>query len=134
MHFLCRGRKLIWALFILYFFIYLFGHFLFCVLHSIRRYRPYSNEGTTITQHRHEYITSFMQNIYITFTSRFMHNTYISFTVPLVLQSSYSILLPALGPLHLRIPRFPLELLVRDPLVEDRPATVRSNLKKGQYI
>ena len=58
------------------------------------------------------------------YTSRFMHNTYISFTFPLVFQSSYSILLPALGPLHLRIPRFPLELLVRDPLVEDRPATV----------
>ena len=45
-----------------------------------------------------------------------------------------SILLPSLGPLHLGIHRFPLELLVPAPLVEDRPASVRSNLKKGQYI
>ena len=41
-----------------------------------------------------------------------------------------SILLVDLGPLHLRIPQFPLELLVRDPLVEDRPAFVRPNLKE----
>ena len=46
-----------------------------------------------------------------------------------------SILLFHLGRLHLRIRKFPLELLVRDPLVEDRPAAVRSNIKKsGQYI
>ena len=40
-----------------------------------------------------------------------------------------------LGPLHLRIRQFSLELPVRVPAVEDRPATVRSNLKKGSiYI
>ena len=60
----------------------------------------------------------------------FMH-IYISFTLTLALQPADSILLSDLGPLHLWIPQFPLELLVRDPVVEDRPATVRSNLKKG---
>ena len=56
---------------------------------------------------------------------------YISFTLTHALQPSDSILPSDLGPLYLRIPQFPLELLVRVPLVEDRPATVRSNLKKG---
>ena len=41
-----------------------------------------------------------------------------------------SILLVDLGPMHLRIPQFPLELLIRDPLVEDRPTFVRPNFKK----
>ena len=75
---------------------------------------------------------------YITFYVCIMynhHHVYISFTFPVVLQSSYRILLPALGPLHLRIPQFPLELLGCYPLVEDRPAAVRSNIKKsGQYV
>jgi hypothetical protein len=48
-------------------------------------------------------------------------------------QRRNNILLPALGPLHLGIHRFPLELLVPAPLVEDGPASVRSKLKKGQY-
>ena len=40
-----------------------------------------------------------------------------------------------LGPLHQRIRQYPLELLVHVPVVEDRPATVRSNLKNGSiYI
>ena len=38
-----------------------------------------------------------------------------------------SILLSDLGPLHLRIRQIPLELLVRDPVVEGLLATVRSN-------
>ena len=63
----------------------------------------------------------------------FMH-IYISFTLTLSLKPSDSILPSDLVPLHLRIPLFPPELLVRDLVVEDRPATVRSNLKKGQYI
>ena len=56
---------------------------------------------------------------------------YISFTLTLAFQPSDSILPSDLGPLHLRIPQFPLELLVRDLVLEDRPATVRSNLKMG---
>ena len=51
--------------------------------------------------------------------------------IPITLSSSSdSILLLDLGSLHLRIPQFPLGLLVCDPLVEDGPATVRSNLKE----
>ena len=49
----------------------------------------------------------------------------------IALQAAYGILLPALGPLHRGIHRFSLELLVRALLVEDCPAFVRSNLKKG---
>ena len=60
----------------------------------------------------------------------FMH-IYISFALTLSLKPSDSILPSVLGPLHLRIPQIPLELLVRDPVVEDHPATVRSNLNKG---
>ena len=56
---------------------------------------------------------------------------YISFTLTLAFQPSHSILPSDLGPLHLRIPQFPLELRVRDLVVEDRPTAVRSNLKKG---
>ena len=60
---------------------------------------------------------------------------YIYFTLTLAFQPSDSILPSDLGPLHLRITQFPIELLVRDHMVEDRPATVRSNLKKGSiYI
>ena len=56
---------------------------------------------------------------------------YIYFTLTLAFQPSDSILHSDLRPLHLKIPQFTLELLVRDLVVEDRPATVRSNLKKG---
>ena len=54
---------------------------------------------------------------------------YISFT--LAFEPTHIIVPSDLGPLHLRIPQFPLELRVRDLVVEDRPAAVRSNLKKG---
>ena len=61
-----------------------------------------------------------------------MYNLHLFF---IALQAAYGILLPALGPLHRGILRFPLELLVRAPLVEDGPTSVRSNLKKGSiYI
>ena len=55
-----------------------------------------------------------------------MYNLHLFF---IGLQAAYRILLPALGPLHRGIHRFPLELLVRAPLVEDCPASERSNLK-----
>jgi hypothetical protein len=46
-----------------------------------------------------------------------------------------SILRSEQGPLHLGIRQSPLELLGRVPVVEDRPATVGSNLKNGSiYI
>jgi len=78
-------------------------------------------------------VTKIYYTIQIVMLSRtYSHTRYISFTHET--RVSNSILLPALGPLHLGIHRFPLELLVPAPLVEDRPASVRSNLKKGQYI
>jgi hypothetical protein len=78
-------------------------------------------------------VTKIYYTIQIVVLSRtYSHTRYISFTHET--QVCNSILLPALGPLHLGIHRFPLELLVPAPLVEDRPASVRSNLKKGQYI
>ena len=137
--FLCRGRILCtfcaaaenWFCIFPFIFLGTF-YFVFCTQFDGT---TYSNEGSTITQHRHEYITQSHSSCLVehitngTHTS-FMH-IYISFTVPLALQPPDSILLSDLGPLHLRIPPIPLELLVRDPLVEDRPATVRSNLKKG---
>ena len=55
-----------------------------------------------------------------------MYNLHLFF---IGLQAAYRILLPALGPLHRGIHRFPLELLVRALLVEDCPASERSNLK-----
>ena len=92
----------------------------------------------------HNIVTNILHNLIrraCTTTSRYIHlsngthtsfmHIYISFTVPIAVQPPDSILLSDLGPLHLRIPPIPLELLVRDPLVEDCPATVRSNLKKG---
>ena len=93
-------------------------------------------DGTTYSN-RHKYITQFksswlVEHIYIRYKRVpciIYTYTYISFTHEL--QSPYSILLPALGPLLLRIHRFPLELLVRAPLVEDCPASGQSNLKKG---
>ena len=54
-----------------------------------------------------------------------MYNLHLFF---ITLQASYVILLPALEPLHREIHRFPLELLVRALLVEDCPASERSNL------
>ena len=55
-----------------------------------------------------------------------MYNLHLFF---IALQAAYGILLPALGPLHRGIHRFPLELLIRALLVEDCPASERSNLK-----
>ena len=65
---------------------------------------------------------------YIHTMSSSMYNLHLFF---IALQAAYGILLPALGPLHRGIHRFPLELLVRGPLVEDGPASIRFNLKKG---
>ena len=73
-------------------------------------------------------VTKIYYTIQIVVLSRtYSHTRYISFTHETQVRNS--ILLPALGPLHLEIHRFPLELL--GPLVEDGPASVRSNLKKG---
>ena len=55
-----------------------------------------------------------------------MYNLHLFF---IALQAAYGIHLPALGPLHRVIHIFPLELLVRTLLVEDCPASERSNLK-----
>ena len=89
-------------------------------------------DGTTYSNH-HIYITQFkLSNIYYIYgryTRVLPFIVYISFTY--ALQSSYGILLPALGPLDRGIHIFPLELLVRAPLVEDGPASGRSNLKNG---
>jgi hypothetical protein len=75
-------------------------------------------------------VTKIYYTIQIVVLSRtYSHTRYISFTHESQVRNS--ILLPSLGPLHLGIHRFPLELLVRDLVVEDRPATIRSNLKKG---
>ena len=52
------------------------------------------------------------------------------FTIPIVYTQPSSIPLVCLGLLHPRIPPIPPELLVRDPLAEDRPVDVRSDLKK----
>ena len=52
------------------------------------------------------------------------------FTISIVCTQPNSILLLGLGLLHPRIPPIPPELLVRDPLAEDRPVDVRSDLKK----
>ena len=52
------------------------------------------------------------------------------FTIPIVYTQPSSIPLLGLGLLHPRIPPIPPELLVRDPLAEDRPVDVRSDLKK----
>ena len=60
-----------------------------------------------------------------------MYNLHLFF---IALQAAYRILLPALGHLHRGIHKFPLELLVRVLVLEDRPASVRSNLKEGVNI
>ena len=52
------------------------------------------------------------------------------FTIPIVYTQQNSIPLLGLGLLHPRIPPIPPELLVCDPLAEDRPVDVRSDLKK----
>ena len=52
------------------------------------------------------------------------------FTIPIVYTQPSSIPLLVLGLLHPRIQPIPPELLVRDPLAEDRPVDVRSDLKK----
>ena len=51
------------------------------------------------------------------------------FTIPIVYTQPSSIPLVCLGLLHPRIPPIPPELLVRDPLAEDRPVDVRADLK-----
>ena len=88
----------------------------------------YNNEGTTITHHRHEYITHIS---FVVLGRTYYKWSNIYFTLTIAFQPSDSILLSDLGPLHLRIPQFPLELLVRVPVIEDRPTTSRSNLKNG---
>ena len=78
-------------------------------------------------------VSKIYYTIQIVMLSRlYSHTRYTSFTHKT--QVCTSILLTGLGPLHRGIHRFPLELLVPAPLVEDGPASVRSNLKKGQYI
>ena len=52
------------------------------------------------------------------------------FTIPIVYTQPSSIPLVCLGLLHPRIPPIPPVLLVCDPLAEDRPVDVRSDLKK----
>ena len=110
----------IWALFILCFALNSM------VLHRNHYYT--SSSRIYYTHLIHRAWSNILQTVHV--HTNFMH-IYISFTLTLALQPSYNILLSDLGPLNLRIPQFPHELLVRDPLLEDRPATVRSNLKKG---
>ena len=73
-----------------------------------------------------------MTTFYIQYTDRVhaLHTKVAIFTISIVYTQPNSIPLLGLGLLHPRIPPIPPELLVRDPLAEDRPVDVRSDLKK----
>src|SRR4051812_10713826 len=62
-----------------------------------------------------------------------LHTKVALFTIPIVYTQPNSIPLLGLGLLHPRIPPIPPELLVHDPLVEDRPVDVRSK-KESVYM